>query len=150
MKKKPPFWQIKSLSEMNAQEWESLCDGCGQCCLVLLIDDETDDVWETDVVCPLFDGACRKCTDYENRAKRMPDCIPLTPKNISTLNWMPASCAYRLLHEGKDLPPWHPLVSGRRASVDEAGIAVAENLPSEDMFTEEELTERTTKKRTGK
>ena len=80
----------------------------------------------------------------------MPDCIPLTPKNISTLNWMPASCAYRLLHEGKDLPPWHPLVSGRRASVDEAGIAVAENLPSEDMFTEEELTERTTKKRTGK
>ncbi len=147
MPEKQPFWKRKSLGQMSRSEWESLCDGCGKCCLVLLIDDENDTIWETDVACPLFDASCRKCRDYENRAKRMKDCIPLTPDNVATLKWMPESCAYRLIHEGKDLFDWHPLLSGNRGTVVEAGMAVGDDLPSEEAFTEEELTTRIVKQR---
>lgn len=147
MTNKAPFWKEKSLAEMTQEEWESLCDGCGKCCLVLLLDDETEAIWETDVACPLFDASCRQCTDYENRSQRMPDCITLKPDNIEQLKWMPKTCAYRLLAEGKDLYPWHPLISGDRQSVVKAGIAVSPDLPSEALFDDEQLTKRIVRRR---
>lgn len=119
-----PFWKTKSLAEMNPAEWESLCDGCGRCCLIKMQDEETEVYYYTDVACRLFDqGTCR-CGDYANRSEQVPDCVRLTPENIPDLPWMPPSCAYRLLAEGKDLPHWHPLVSGRAESVLEAGASV--------------------------
>ena len=126
-----PFWKRKSLSQMTAQEWESLCDGCGLCCLVRFEEEETGDIIPTRVHCKLFDaGACR-CSNYADRHKYVPDCIKLTPHNIETLEWMPPSCAYRRLHEGKTLPDWHPLVSGDPESVHEAGVSVRGQTVSE-------------------
>ncbi|NBC32625.1 MAG: YcgN family cysteine cluster protein [Alphaproteobacteria bacterium] len=119
-----PFWRTTPLAEMTAAEWESLCDGCAKCCLVKLQDIATDDIAYTDVACRLLDlDACR-CTDYPNRQRRVPNCVALSPANIDELDWMPSSCAYRLLADGEDLPWWHPLVSGRADSVHLAGISV--------------------------
>lgn len=119
-----PFWQRKRLSEMSAGEWESLCDGCARCCLEKLEDSESGEVSYTDVACALLDtGACR-CTNYAERKKFMPDCERLTWRNIRFLRWMPSTCAYKLLDEGKSLPDWHPLVSGDPDSVHRAGISV--------------------------
>lgn len=119
-----PFWMTKSLKEMSPSEWESLCDGCGLCCVIRLEDEVTGDVVPTRVHCRLFDsGACR-CRDYEDRHRHVPDCIKLTPGNIDELYWMPASCAYRRLHEGKPLPRWHPLLTGDPESVHRAGASV--------------------------
>jgi uncharacterized protein len=108
-----PFWKVKQLREMSPEEWESLCDGCARCCLVKLEDEDSGRIHFTKAACKLLDaGACR-CTDYENRSSRVPDCVQLTPANVGELNWLPLTCAYRLLAEGRDLPWWHPLVSGR-------------------------------------
>ncbi len=119
-----PFWQTKRLEQMTAQEWESLCDGCGLCCLVRFEDDDTGEVIPTRVSCRLFDDKLCRCSDYENRKKHVPDCIKLTPHNIDALPWMPKSCAYRRLNEGRDLAAWHPLVSGDPESVHRAGVSV--------------------------
>ena len=108
-----PFWKRKSLAEMTA-EWESLCDGCGKCCVLKIEDVDTGEVHYTDVACKLLDCATASCLDYANRKKRVPDCIMLTPQNLDALPWMPESCAYRVLHEGGELPHWHPLVCGDR------------------------------------
>lgn len=132
-----PFWQVKRLEEMSPEEWESLCDGCGKCCLVLLEDDDSDEVWETGIACKLFDCESRRCRDYANRRARVPTCVHLTPDNISTLHWMPESCAYRRLADWRGLADWHPLVSGRRDSVTDAGIAVRD-LVHEDEVAEED------------
>jgi len=133
-----PFWEHKKLEEMTVSEWESLCDGCGLCCLIRFEDEETGEIIPTRVHCKLFDaGACR-CTDYENRKKHVPDCIKLTPYNIDALEWMPPSCAYRRLHEGKTLPAWHPLVTGDPESVHKAGISVRGQTVSEATFSDEE------------
>lgn len=119
-----PFWKTKSLWEMTPAEWESLCDGCGKCCLSKLEDADTGEILFTTVGCRLFDdGACR-CKDYHNRLKEVPDCVGLTPDNVGTIAWLPSTCAYRLVVEGKDLQSWHPLVSGRADTVHEAGISV--------------------------
>lgn len=126
-----PFWQRKTLGEMTPEEWESLCDGCGQCCIVLLEDEEEGGFLETSVACRLFDAGERRCSRYDERKKLVPDCVQVTPQNAGTLEWMPESCAYRRLAEGRGLADWHPLVSGRRESVVEAGIAVSDNLVSE-------------------
>jgi hypothetical protein len=119
-----PFWKTKSLEEMSGPEWESLCDGCGKCCLSKLEDEDTGDIYFTSVACRLFDeGTCR-CSDYANRLAKVPDCVGLTPENVRTIPWLPSTCAYRLVAEGEDLFPWHPLLSGRADSVHEAGVSM--------------------------
>lgn len=119
-----PFWKTKSLADMSEAEWESLCDGCGKCCLISLEDEDTGEIHWTDVACKLFDGTACKCTDYPNRAKKVSDCVKLTAENVGSLEWMPPTCAYRLLDEGKDLFWWHPLVSGDPETVHSAGASV--------------------------
>jgi uncharacterized cysteine cluster protein YcgN (CxxCxxCC family) len=119
-----PFWQTKALEEMTHAEWESLCDGCGQCCLIKLEDEDSTDIHVTRLACKLLDvGSCR-CSDYANRQKIMSDCLAITPENVRTLRWLPQSCGYRLVAEGRDLAWWHPLISGDPETVHEAGISV--------------------------
>ncbi len=124
MQPEPPFWQRKSLGEMTRAEWESLCDGCGRCCLHKLRDEDTDELAWTEVACRLLDTQTGRCSDYANRRARVPDCVKLTPKRVAAIDWLPPSCAYRLLAEGQDLPWWHPLVSGDPETVVQAGISV--------------------------
>jgi len=124
VEKRRPFWETKTLGEMSAAEWESLCDGCGLCCVIRFEDEETGEVIPTRVACKLFDAQACRCSDYENRKAHVPDCIQLTPWNIEALEWMPRSCAYRRLHEGKSLPLWHPLITGDAESVHKAGVSV--------------------------
>lgn len=119
-----PFWETKSLKEMSEAEWESLCDGCGKCCLVLLDEEGTGKLYETNVACRLFDVEKRRCSDYANRTKRVKDCVNLTPGNAGALDWMPETCAYRRLARGEGLPDWHPLKTGTKESVVDAGAAV--------------------------
>ena len=135
----PPFWKTKSLAEMTRVEWESLCDGCGRCCLNKLEDEDTGKFLYTRAACKLLDLKTCRCTDYPNRASRVPDCVSLTAENVGSLGWLPATCAYRLLEEGKSLPWWHPLVSGRQDTVTEAGIAVAGVAYSEQGLSVDDL-----------
>jgi uncharacterized protein len=118
-----PFWESKTLAEMNDQEWESLCDGCGKCCLISLEDEDTGALYLTDVACKLFDGATCQCSDYANRKSKVPDCVKLTPENVPTLDWLPRTCGYRLVSEGKPLFWWHPLVSGDPETVHASGAS---------------------------
>lgn len=120
----PPFWHRKTLARMNTEEWESLCDGCARCCLEKLEDSETGEFSYTDIGCRLLDVKTCRCTNYAERKRFMPDCERLTPGNISFLKWMPSTCAYKLLSEGRDLPDWHPLVTGDPDSAHKAGISV--------------------------
>ncbi len=119
-----PFWRRKSLEAMTPEEWESLCDGCGRCCLVKLEDEDSGKIHATDVACQLFDAGTCRCTDYGNRKAKVPDCVQLTPEAVRTLNWLPPTCAYKLVAKGDDLPWWHPLVSGNPQTVVEAGVSV--------------------------
>ncbi|OYU49031.1 MAG: hypothetical protein CFE31_06510 [Rhizobiales bacterium PAR1] len=119
-----PFWKTKRLDDMSEAEWESLCDGCGRCCLIKMEDEDTGRYYFTDVACKLFDAGTCRCRDYPNRDKEVPDCVRLTPENAGSLGWMPPSCAYRLLSEGKNLPEWHPLVSGDPKTVETAGVSI--------------------------
>ena len=119
-----PFWRTKPLDAMSRAEWESLCDGCGRCCLHKLRDEDTDALVFTNVACRLLDGQSCLCKDYPNRKKRVPDCVKLTPKRVVAVDWLPPTCAYRLVAEGQDLPWWHPLVSGSAETVHEASVSV--------------------------
>ncbi len=119
-----PFWRSKSLDEMTREEWESLCDHCGRCCLYKLQDEESGKIYYTSIVCSLLDFSTGCCSRYTERSHLMPDCITLSTANIPQLHWMPSSCAYHLVAEGKDLPEWHPLRSGTPDSVKNAGISV--------------------------
>ncbi len=137
-----PFWQSKSLAEMTAEEWESLCDGCARCCLVKLQDlaDGTTDY--TDVACRLLDAGTCRCTDYANRKALVSDCVVLTADTIADLGWMPSTCAYRLVAEGRDLYWWHPLVSGDPETVHIAGISVRHRVLSETEVDDGDLEDR--------
>ncbi len=128
----PPYWRRKQLEDMTAEEWEALCDGCGQCCLHKLEDVDTGDIALTDVACRYLDlGACR-CGDYANRKTNVPDCVQLTPATARALTWLPETCAYRLVATGQPLAWWHPLVSGDPNTVHEAGISVRGKAVTED------------------
>jgi len=140
-----PFWHVKSLEAMSLDEWESLCDGCGRCCLVKLEDEDTAEVMYTDVGCTLLDDQTCRCRDYPNRQAKVADCVRLTPQAVRSLSWLPHTCAYRLLAEGHDLYWWHPLVSGDPATVHAAGISVRNRVAGpEENFTIAELLERIT------
>lgn len=145
-----PFWQRKTLREMTDAEWESLCDGCGRCCLVKLEEDLGDSpspeaaagakIFYTDVGCRLLDGHSCRCTDYPNRFTAVPDCLRIDAKTVEEAGWLPVTCAYRLLDEGKDLKWWHPLISGTPQSVIDAGISVSGRLAAaEDEVADAEL-----------
>ena len=128
----PRFWERKRLGQMKAKEWEALCDGCGKCCLNKLEDEETGAVALTRIACRLLDDQSCRCAHYENRHQFVPDCIQLTPETIeSHMYWLPATCAYRLLHEGRPLFDWHPLISGQAESVHRAGVGVRDMTLSE-------------------
>jgi len=118
------FWKQKRLSQMNHDEWESLCDGCGRCCLHKLEDEDDGRIYYTRAACSLLDIKSCRCKDYANREKLMPDCLQLSVDNAQYFDWLPETCAYRLLAEGESLPEWHPLITGDPDSVIKAGISV--------------------------
>lgn len=144
-----PFWQTKTLSEMSQQEWESICDGCAKCCLHKFIDDDaneesvyltesTDVIHEgeqvhfTNIVCDLLNTKTCACTDYANRTTLVPECVQLTKDNLDRIFYMPPSCSYRRLHEGRGLPSWHPLLNkGKKSAMHKAGMSVRGKTVSE-------------------
>jgi uncharacterized cysteine cluster protein YcgN (CxxCxxCC family) len=119
-----PFWKTKRLEQMTDAEWESLCDGCGRCCLHKLRDDVTEALSFTNVACHLLDLGTCACSDYAHRQKQVPDCVSLTPDVLEEIDWLPPSCAYRRIQEGRGLAWWHPLVSGDPQTVHTAGVSV--------------------------
>jgi uncharacterized cysteine cluster protein YcgN (CxxCxxCC family) len=131
------FWQEKTLEQMTPAEWESLCDGCGKCCLHKLEDDSSGEIAYTRVICRYFDESSCRCKVYSSRKAKVPDCVILKPDNLKDLHWMPASCAYRLLYEGKALPDWHPLLAGGRHAIEESGNTVAGKVISEEFVHED-------------
>ena len=119
------FWETKSLAEMTTEEWESLCDGCGKCCLIKLEDEDTGEIAFTSVVCDLIDLDTCRCTHYSERCTLVPECIDLKQHDFAEYKWLPDTCAYRLLTDGKSLPDWHPLNSGTHESVKDAGVSIS-------------------------
>lgn len=122
---------------MSPEEWESLCDGCAKCCVHKLEDEDTGDVYYTKVVCRYLQGD-RKCPIYQDRKRLVPNCAVLTPDLVEEFHWMPKTCAYRLLSEGKPLPSWHPLITGTSQSVADAGMALADDVISEEDVEEDD------------
>ncbi len=133
------FWQEKSLSEMTSEEWESLCDGCGRCCLRAFQDDDDGEIYYSSLACYLFDNKTCQCTRYQDRQQYVPECQVLSPETpAEDYSWMPKSCAYRRLHEGRGLAEWHPLVSGDPKTVIKSGISVRGRTLSENLVPEQQ------------
>ena len=125
------FWKRKSLGEMSPDEWESLCDGCGLCCLQKVENEDTGEIYFTDIACRLLDTDACRCTNYSARMKLVEDCLVLSADEPAAFRWLPATCAYRLLADGDELPEWHPLITGNPESVHEAGISARGKCVSE-------------------
>ena len=137
---RPRYWETTRLDRMTRREWEALCDGCGKCCLNKLEDPDTAEVAFTRVACRLLDDTTCRCAQYEIRKQFVPECVVLTPQTLPKIAyWMPSTCAYRLMAEGRPLEPWQPLVSGRAESVHEAGISLAGHMVSEDTVDDDDL-----------
>lgn len=136
---RPRFWETVPLKKMTAPEWEALCDGCGKCCLNKLEFEDTGEVAYTNIACRLFDGTTCQCADYPNRKQFVPECVVLSPKTLAkSAYWMPSTCAYKLLYQGRPLPDWHPLVTGDRNSTHAAGQSVIGRTVSELTVPEED------------
>ena len=119
-----PFWEARKLNELSVTEWELLCDHCGRCCLHKIVDEENGAIYFTGIACKLYDLENEGCIEYEHRSQFVPECVVLTAENVSSLDGLPKTCAYRLLHEGKPLPAWHPLLSGEKSSTRKAGMSI--------------------------
>ena len=139
---KNQFWKNKAMNEMTPAEWESICDGCGRCCLQKLEDEDTGDVYYTDVVCRYFDEKSCQCTEYQNRSVLVPQCVKLEVGDIDRFHWLPSSCSYKVLHETGDLPSWHPLLTNDVSSVFNAGISIRGRVISEKDVSEDDWEER--------
>ena len=134
-----PFWRSKKLEELTSEEWESLCDGCGRCCLVKLEDEDLGTIDQTDVCCDHLDLETCRCTRYSERFEIGADCERLTPESIEGFSWLPNTCAYRRVSEGRDLPSWHPLLTGDPRSVHVAGASVAGRVVPEGAVDDDAL-----------
>jgi uncharacterized cysteine cluster protein YcgN (CxxCxxCC family) len=128
----PPFWE-RPIETLDREEWEALCDGCGRCCLHKAEDEDTGEIYPTNVACRLLDIPTARCSDYRNRKRRVPDCLRLTPRLAASIAWLPETCAYRLRADGLPLPEWHYLVCGDREAVHRAGISVRGRAISENV-----------------
>lgn len=135
------FWKDKALHELSTTEWEALCDGCGRCCLHKLEDEDTGELYFTNVACRLLDLTTCRCRDYPRRVERVPDCLVLTPASLELFAQLPSTCAYRLRADGQSLPAWHPLVTGDAGSVHDAGMSVRGKVVSEEYIHPEQLPE---------
>lgn len=134
-----PFWRVKPLSAMTREEWESLCDGCGKCCLFRLFGQTpSDPIQSTNIACRLLDDDTCRCTDYPNRRAQVPDCTVLTPRRVKEFSWLPPTCAYRLVAAGEDLPWWHHLVSGSHETIHQAGASARGKTVSETTVSEDD------------
>ncbi|HEY7866245.1 MAG TPA: YcgN family cysteine cluster protein [Psychromonas sp.] len=133
------FWEYKTLSKMSDKEWESLCDGCGKCCLNKLIDDETEELHFTNVACHLLHTKSCQCRKYDQRFKLVNDCVKVSLDDIQQFHWLPASCAYRRLAEGKPIPEWHPLITGSKSAMHKGGFSVRGKIISESTIDPEKL-----------
>jgi len=132
------FWE-QPLAELNDAEWETLCDGCGRCCMRKFEDEDTGEILYTSVACRLFDDKSCRCTDYAQRFARVPDCLNIRAMTPEQMHWLPSTCAYRLRFDGKPLPEWHPLISGNPESVHEASVSMRELTTPEDEVPEDEV-----------
>ena len=145
MNKTEAFWKTTALESMSREQWESLCDGCGKCCLHKLEDEDSGEIAYTRVICRYFEESSCRCQVYSERKKRVPDCVVLRPDNLQSLPWMPETCAYRLLYEGKYLPAWHPLLTGDHQAIHEAGNTVTGKVISEEFVHEDGFEEHVVK-----
>ena len=137
------YWKKKSLKEMTEAEWEGLCDGCGACCLIQLKDEDTGERVFTKVACKLLDIGICKCKDYQNRFEIVEGCSKVTPELLETADWLPPTCAYRLIYEGKPLYWWHPLISGDPETVHQSGVSIRGWARSEeDITSDDEIQEK--------
>lgn len=135
-----PFWKTTPLDKMDRDQWESLCDGCGKCCLLKLEDEDTGDIAYTRIHCKLLDSKTCQCSDYANRKSKVEDCVKLTPAGLEEINWMPKSCAYRLIRDGKDLPDWHHLICGDKERIHAEGQSIKGRTVSEEtVFDEDQI-----------
>lgn len=135
-----PFWKTTPLHKMDRDQWESLCDGCGKCCLLKLEDEDTGDIAYTRIHCKLFNSNTCQCSDYANRKSIVEDCVKLTPAGLEEINWMPESCAYRRIRDGKNLPDWHHLVCGDRERIHAEGQSIKGRTVSEEtVFDEDQI-----------
>jgi uncharacterized cysteine cluster protein YcgN (CxxCxxCC family) len=133
------FSETRGLLDLDPEAWESLCDGCGRCCLRKLEDEDTGAIAYTDVACRLLDRHSCRCRDYDHRLERVPDCVELRPDSLDALEWMPTTCAYRLVASGQPLPDWHHLRSGSRETVHAAGISVRGRCVSEENVHDDDV-----------